>query len=176
MRLLAISGSQREASTNTSLLHALARIAEPPVRVDVLAGLSHLPIFSPDLEGAATPAPVLEFACAVGAADGLIVSCPEYVRALPGGFKNAIDWLVSRDEIIGKPVALLHASHRGDDVLEDLRRVLSTVTHGFMPDVFAQFHLVKMTPDEVARHMAEPERDAVLRDFLGRFVQRIAAL
>jgi NAD(P)H-dependent FMN reductase len=72
-------------------------------------------------------------AAAVARADGLVIACPEYVRALPGGFKNAVDWLVSRDEIIVKPIALIHASHRGDDMLEQLRLVLGTVSETSPP-------------------------------------------
>ncbi|HHB81818.1 MAG TPA: NAD(P)H-dependent oxidoreductase, partial [Aliiroseovarius sp.] len=106
--MLAISGSLRAASTNTALLHALALSAPPSVRVELFDGLAGLPAFSPDLEGAATPQPVRRFAARIQAADGVVISCPEYARALPGAFKNAIDWLVSRDEIVSKPVALLH--------------------------------------------------------------------
>jgi hypothetical protein len=36
----------------------------------------------------------------VAQADGVIISSPEYVRAIPGGMKNLIDWMVSRAEII----------------------------------------------------------------------------
>ena len=50
-----------------------------------------------------------------------------------------MDWLVSRPELVGKPIALIHAAHRGEDVLADLRRVLATVSDGFAPEVFARF-------------------------------------
>jgi NAD(P)H-dependent FMN reductase len=173
MRLLAISGSLRAASANTALLQALARIAEAPVSVTLWAGLGDLPIFSPDLE-ASPPAAVLSFVRAVGQADGVVIACPEYARAMPGGFKNALDWLVSRDEIIGKPVALLHGSHRGEDVLADLHRVLSTIADGFQPDLFARFHLMKMSPEDIAGFMEDEPQAAALRSFLDTFCQRIA--
>jgi chromate reductase len=147
MRLLAISGSLRRASTNTALLRGLAAMAAPLAQVTVFEGLGDLPIFNPDNEGDATPDTVRAFAEAVAVADGIVISCPEYVHALPGGFKNALDWIVSRSEIIGKPIALLHASHRGEDVLADLRRVLSTVSDGFAPEIFACFPMRKMTPN-----------------------------
>ena len=95
-----------------------------------------------------------------------MIACPEYVHALPGGFKNAIDWLVSREEIIGKPIALLHASHRGEDVLRDLRRVLSTVSDGFLPGVFDRIPLHKSTPEEIAAICDRPEMRARLTGFL----------
>lgn len=173
MELLALSGSLRAASTNTALLRALAEAAKPPQKVTLFQGLAGLPLFSPDHE-ADTPAPVLAFAAAVARADGLIIACPEYIHALPGAFKNALDWLVSRPELIGKPIALLHASHRGEDVLADLRRVLATVSDRFAPDIFARFPLGKLTPPEVADHMAQPTSRAALQAFLARFADFIA--
>lgn len=166
MNILAISGSQRAASTNTALLRALARAAEPPVAVTLSGAPGRLPIFSPDREGPPAPPEVEAFAAEVAAADALVISCPEYVRTLPGGFKNAIDWLVSRPEIAEKPIALLHASHRGDDALCDLRRMLATVSAGFAPDIFARFELMKLGPEEIAATLAAPEPTARLRAFL----------
>jgi chromate reductase, NAD(P)H dehydrogenase (quinone) len=175
MQILALSGSLRAASTNTALLHALAAAAPAPICVTVFDGLAQIPLFSPDREGAATPPQVLAFAAAVARADGLVISCPEYVHALPGAFKNALDWLVSRPELIGKPIALLHASHRGEDVLADLRRVLATVSDRFAPDVFARFALGKRTPAEVAAIMAQPENHASLQAYLTAFAAHITA-
>jgi NAD(P)H-dependent FMN reductase len=175
MQLLAISGSLRAASTNTALLRVFAEVAAPQAEVTVFTGLGDLPVFNPDDEGDRTPGSVQRFSAAVAAADGIVVSCPEYVHALPGGFKNAIDWLVSRDEISGKPIAILHASHRGEDVLADLRRVLATVSDRFAPDVFATFPLRKMTPNQIAAHLAEPEQVARLAQFLAAFFDHIAA-
>lgn len=171
MHFLALSGSLRALSTNTALLRELARAAPPMAQVTVFEGHGTLPPFSPDREGELTPPEVLAFAKAVGAADGLIISCPEYVHAIPGAFKNALDWLVSREELIGKPIALVHASHRGEDVLTDLRRVLATVSDRFTPDIFAQFSLRKQTPDQIAAQMTEPEN----RDRLIGFIRSFAA-
>ncbi len=169
MHILAISGSLRHAATNTALLRALAAQVAPPLRVDVWSGLADIPPFNPDHEGPLTPAPVLAFAKAVANADGIVISCPEYVHAMPGALKNALDWLVSRQEIIGKPIALLHASPRGLDVLTDLRRVLATVSDRFAPDIFAQFNLRSMTPETIAQDMARPDQAAKLQRFLQDF-------
>ncbi|GGE28771.1 NAD(P)H dehydrogenase (quinone) [Primorskyibacter flagellatus] len=175
MKVLAISGSARRASTNTALLHGLAACAPDGVRVEVWAGVAGLPVFNPDEEGDRTPVPVREFAAQVAAADAIVVSCPEYVHALPGGFKNAIDWLVSREEIIGKPVALLHASHRGEDVLADLRRVLATVTEHFWTDVFLTVPVLRKTPEEIGAMCRAPEQAAALAEFLTSLQRRVAS-
>ncbi len=168
MKLLAISGSLRAASTNTALLKALALSAPDGVELELYQGLGTLPVFSPDLEHDLT-ASVQGFSAEIAACDGLIISSPEYIRAIPGGLKNAIDWLVSGEALIDKPVALAHASHRGEDVLESLRRVLTTVTTRFADDIFLRVPLMKQTPDEVATTMAMPERQAEAQAFLSAF-------
>ena len=120
----------------------------------------------PDLEAEPLPAEVQRFVELVSQSDCLVISSPEYVRAIPGGLKNAIDWLVSRDEIINKPIALMHASHRGDDMLEQLRLVLSTVTQRFAQDIVLRFEFMKLTPDEISQRMAMPTNHAALLEFL----------
>lgn len=166
MKVLALSGSAREASTNTAMLRAVATLAAPRHTVKVFAEIASLPVFSPDLETGPLPSPVHRLAGLIAASDALIVASPEYVRAIPGGLKNAIDWLVSRDELIGKPIALMHASHRGDDMLDQLRLVLGTVSSGFAPDVFARFDLMKRSPTAIWQHLDEPPQREQITAFL----------
>ena len=169
LRLLAISGSARRASTNTAMLRAMAEVAPPGIEITVFDRVGSLPVFSPDLEDGPPPAPVQAFMDAIRRADGLILSSPEYVHAIPGGLKNAIDWLVSGEHIIGKPVALMHASHRGDDMLGALRLVLSTVTERFAPDVFLRLPLMKMTPEAIMAFVGRDENRAKILGFLEDF-------
>jgi len=173
MKLLAISGSARQDSTNTALLRAMARLAPEGVQVSVFHRLDTLPVFSPDAEGERTPEMVLRFLDQVAAADGVIISSPEYVRSIPGGMKNAIDWMVSRFEIIGKPIALAHASHRGDEVLASLRVVLATVSDGFLPQVFLRMPLVGKSPDDIVALMDDPDYASPVIDFLSDFAAAI---
>src|SRR5215213_1044561 len=109
MRILAISGSLRRVSSNTSLLGAAALLAPEGVEVIVYDGLGDLPHFNPDLEANEPPA-VTGLRAQVRAADGLLISSPEYAHGVPGSLKNALDWLVGGDEFIDKPVALLNAT------------------------------------------------------------------
>lgn len=169
MEFLAISGSARSLSTNTAMLRAVAEIARPEHKIEVFDRVADLPVFSPDLEDRPLPDPVRDFVARIERSDGLIISSPEYVRALPGGLKNAIDWLVSRDEIIHKPVVLMHASHRGDDMLAQLRRVLSTVSDRFREDIFLRFELMKKSPPEIADDLAQPANRRAVREFIQRF-------
>lgn len=170
MKILAISGSAREASTNTALLRAMQHLAPEGVELLVAHKLNTLPVFSPDMEGEKTPVVVHEFLEAVFVADGIIISSPEYVRAIPGGLKNAIDWMVSRFEIIGKPIALVHASHRGDDMLASLRLVLSTVSSNFLEDLFFRIPLVGKSPLEITGVLRLPEHESQVKSFLLNFV------
>ncbi|MEP3299935.1 MAG: NADPH-dependent FMN reductase [Pseudoruegeria sp.] len=169
MKILAISGSGRDASTNTAMLNALSKIALPSHHVTVYSHISDLPVFSPDAELLPLPGAVVTFIELIRQHDALIFASPEYVRAIPGGLKNAIDWLVSRDEIIGKPIAIAHASHRGDDMLAQLRLVLSTVSDGFSTDDFLRFELMNLTPKEVWTVMSEPAACARVKDYLNGF-------
>lgn len=176
MKLLAISGSSRAQSTNTALLRMLVDIGPPGLTVEVIENLQALPVFSPDHEGSKTPAIVREFIERIARADGIIISSPEYVRAIPGGLKNAIDWLVSGQEIIDKLVALIHASHRGDDMLESLRLVLGTVTGAFQDDIFLRFPLISKSPEVVRSYLQREENTAQMRGFLRVFGKRIREL
>ncbi|WP_206244530.1 NADPH-dependent FMN reductase [Novosphingobium terrae] len=175
MKILAISGSGRQASTNTAMLRTIAAIACGQHEVTVDSDLARLPVFTPDREGDALPAEVLRFADLIRAHDALIIASPEYVRAIPGGLKNAIDWLVSREELVGKPMALAHASHRGNDMLAQLRLVLSTVSDGFSPGNFLRIDLINMTPEQIDARLRLPENTQAIHAFLAALYQQVAA-
>lgn len=174
MKLLAISGSARAASTNTALLQALAKVSPVDVDITVFHTLHTLPVFSPDLEGPKTPPALKAFITAIDRADGIIISSPEYVRAIPGGLKNAIDWLVSGEVLIDKPVALIHGSHRGDDMLASLRLVLGTVTSAFQEQIFLRVPLISKSPDEVQAFLGAKENADQLRAYITQFAQLVS--
>lgn len=168
MKFLAVSGSARRASTNTAMLYALQSVAGAKHAVSVYDRVGELPVFSPDLESE-PPLEVAVLASAIADADGLILASPEYIRSIPGGLKNAIDWLVSRNEVIGKPIVLAHASHRGDDMLLQLRVVLATLSDRFNEELFLRLPLMKLSPEEVREHLSEPRHQDEMRRFLDAF-------
>jgi chromate reductase, NAD(P)H dehydrogenase (quinone) len=113
MRLLAISGSLRAASTNNALLAAALKIAAAGADVTTAtAPIDQLPLFNPDLdtERSEPPTAVAALRAAVATADAVLVVSPEYAHGVPGALKNALDWLVSSAEFVGKPVAVITAS------------------------------------------------------------------
>jgi len=134
MRVLAISGSLRAVSTNTALLKAAMQLAPSGMVIEFYDGLAGLPHFNPDDDVEPRPTPVAELRRKIGAADGLLISSPEYARGVPGSLKNALDWLVSSEEFAGKPVAFLHASERGVASQAALRLIMETMSARVIED------------------------------------------
>lgn len=52
-----------------------------------------IPFFNQDIEDAGNPAVVDALRAGISGADGLLIITPEYNGGVPGGLKNAIDWL-----------------------------------------------------------------------------------
>lgn len=127
MRVLAISGSLRAASINSALLRAAARLAPPEVEVSLFSGVGELPLFNPDLERQLPPQ-ILALHTEVVAADALLIASPEYAHGVTGAIKNTLDWLVSSESFVHKPVAVLNASPRAHHADSALRETLKTMS------------------------------------------------
>jgi chromate reductase len=127
-QLLAISGSLRAASINTTLLKAAAAVAPEEVSLHIYDGLGELPHFNPDLDKNPPPAAVDEFRFHLRKSAGVIISTPEYAHGVPGVLKNALDWLVASGEFYGKPVALFSASPRANYAQASLMETLTVMT------------------------------------------------
>ncbi|MEZ4402951.1 MAG: NADPH-dependent FMN reductase [Kofleriaceae bacterium] len=112
MQVFALVGSLRASSSTTALARALGRVAPAGVAVEIYGDLAALPAFCPDLDDA-PPDAVVALRAAVGRAQALAVVSPEYAHGMPGALKNALDWLVSALEPLGKPVLLVCASPAG---------------------------------------------------------------
>jgi len=73
--------------------------------VTAWTALTGLPHFEPDLDRDPLPAPVAALRDLLFGADAVVVCTPEYAGALPGAFKNALDWTVGSTVFTDKPVA-----------------------------------------------------------------------
>ncbi|WP_300033482.1 NADPH-dependent FMN reductase [uncultured Roseobacter sp.] len=110
INLLGLSGSLRSGSTNTKLLVEAARLFGPCKyeTADI-----RFPLFDGDEEAATgVPAAVQKVSDQIAAADGVIISTPEYNKGPSGALKNALDW-ISRTQgspWAGKPVAVMSAA------------------------------------------------------------------
>lgn len=95
-RILALCGSLRTGAFNMKLLElAAAEARAQGAEVDVVEpkSLGQLPFYDGDVEAQGVPAPVKELRNRLAAANGLLIASPEYNSSIPGGLKNAIDWL-----------------------------------------------------------------------------------
>ncbi|MBW8868367.1 MAG: GNAT family N-acetyltransferase, partial [Acidobacteria bacterium] len=127
VRVLAISGSLRSASSNGALVRAAAQLAPPGIEVAIYE-LDELPPFNPDLDTDTPPMPVAAFRAALKSADAVLLSSPEYAHGVPGVLKNALDWVVGSGELVDKPVALLNASTRATRAWRSLVETLSVMS------------------------------------------------
>src|SRR5438477_7303970 len=127
MRVLAISGSLRASSINSALLRAAARLAPPEVQISLLCGAGELPLFNPDLE-LLLPSAVVGLHARILVADALLIASPEYAHGVTGTVKDILDWLVSFEAFVNKPVAVLNASPRAHHADSALRETLKTMS------------------------------------------------
>lgn len=116
-RIIAISGSLRKGSFNTALLHAAKELMPAGVELQI-ASIEGIPLFNEDVEKLGAPAVVNTLKDQFAAADGILISTPEYNNSIPGVLKNAIDWISRPGADMakvfhGKPFALMGASPSG---------------------------------------------------------------
>jgi NAD(P)H-dependent FMN reductase len=137
MHILAVSGSLRAASKNATVLEAARLLAPPGVEIAIDDSIAALPHYNPDLDtldGATMPDAAARWRARVGAADGVLISSPEYAHGVPGVLKNALDWLVSSTAFPDKPVALLTASPLSVHAPAQLRETLTTMSARFVDE------------------------------------------
>ena len=135
MQIVGIAGSLRANSYNLGLLRAAQGLLPDGVTLSIHT-LHGIPLYNADDEAASgIPDSVTALKNAVSAADGVILSTPEYNAGIPGVFKNAIDWMSRPNgdmaRVFGaRPFALMGASPGGfgtvqcqDAWLQVLRRL-----------------------------------------------------
>lgn len=172
MKLLAVSGSLRAASSNSRLIEALVRLAPPGVSVEVYRGLNDLPHFNPDLEDDRLPPAVGDWRRRIGEADGLMICSPEYAHGVAGAMKNALDWLVPSLEFPQTAVCLINAAPHAQFAQAQMRETLSVMSARIVDAACVTAPLAGRTlaPDEIA---ADPELGPILRGALEAFVAAI---
>jgi chromate reductase, NAD(P)H dehydrogenase (quinone) len=175
MKILAISGSLRAASSNTAALRAAARLAPLGVEIALFEGLAGLPFFNPDLDSDTVPDTVAVFRRLVGEADGILISSPEYARGVAGVLKNGLDWLVASAEFPNKPVALINTSPRATHAQAALTLTLETMSAQLIKEAFATLPLLGTATEETVI-VANDALAAPLRDAISRFTAAIASL
>jgi chromate reductase len=111
-RIVAFAGSLRRGSYNRALIRAAQELAPAGMTIETIE-IGELPFYNADIEKDGDPPAVATFKAALGPADGLLISTPEYNDGIPAVLTNAMDWgsrLPGRAPLTGKPVALMGAS------------------------------------------------------------------
>jgi chromate reductase, NAD(P)H dehydrogenase (quinone) len=167
--VLTLSGSLRAASLNSAFCRALVRLAPRGVSAIHYAGLGDLPLFNPDREPEPPPV-VVDFRDAVAGADALLVASPEYAHGVSGVLKNALDWLVSFEGAVGKPVALINTSPRAHHAHDSLVEILLTMSMEVVRNASIQIPLLGYCRTE-----EEILASAEVRKAMGQIFEALAA-
>lgn len=112
LKIGTLVGSLRKGSLNAAIARALPGLAPPGVIIEALPPIRDIPMYDADVQAVAFPGSVTALADAIRASHGIIIVTPEYNYSVPGGLKNAIDWLsrVPNQPFNGKPIAIQTAS------------------------------------------------------------------
>jgi chromate reductase len=152
-RLLLVGGSLRRGSVNAAVLATMAEIAPPGVITTVYEGLRTLPWFDPDDDRMPFHPAVADLRDRLHIADAVLFSTPEYAGALPGAFKNLLDWTVA-DGMYEMPAGWVNPSTSYGEAqyaYESLRRVLGYVNAEIVEPACVQLPVPRSTygPDGI---------------------------
>jgi len=109
LNVITIAGSLRKGSYNAALARQLPKWAPDGMSISDAPPWGDLPVYNADDQNSTGfPATATKLADAIRAADGVIIVSPEYNYGVPGGLKNAVDWLsrMKDQPFKDKPVAL----------------------------------------------------------------------
>ncbi|MHA0036438.1 NADPH-dependent FMN reductase [Deinococcus sp. PESE-13] len=137
MKLLLLNGSLRKGSVNGATLQTVQQLAPATVTTEIYAGMEQLPHFNPDSDHDPLPPEVQQLRQAIAEADALLICTPEYAGALPGAFKNLLEWTVGSMAMNEKPVAWINVSTNpggAKDAHVSLRIVLGYINARIVED------------------------------------------
>ncbi|QHA87253.1 NADPH-dependent FMN reductase [Serratia rhizosphaerae] len=113
LKIVTLLGSLRKGSYNAIVANALPKLAPPGMVIEALPSIRDIPLYDADLQQEeGFPATVEAIAEKIRQADGVIIVTPEYNYSVPGGLKNAIDWIsrLPNQPLAGKPLAIQTSS------------------------------------------------------------------
>jgi chromate reductase, NAD(P)H dehydrogenase (quinone) len=182
LNVLIVCGSLRKKSYNAALARTLPSLAPDGMALKDAPAWHTMPIYNHDIqEDTGFPAEAVAWADAIRSADGVIFVSPEYNWTIPGGLKNAIDW-VSRMKDVPfkeKPVALqscVTGVLGGSRMQYHLRQCMTSIDAFLFgkPEVLVTFSAKKF--DEQTLELTDqPTRDIVKHQLAGfeRFIRRL---
>jgi chromate reductase len=141
IRLLGISGSIRQGSTNTVILRTLAERLDGRASLTVFP-LNDVPLYNGDLEAERLPEPVRALKRAIAESDGIVLCSPEYNHGMSGVLKNALDW-ASRPAFASP--------------LKDKPSLLMTSSPGYVGGARAHVQMQETLGSSLARIVVRPQ-------------------
>ncbi len=180
LNVLTICGSLRKASYNAALARTLPSLAPEGMSVRPAPAWHTMPVYNHDIQANGFPAEVTAWADAIRGADGVIIVSPEYNWSIPGGLKNAIDWVSRLKDVPfkDKPVALQSCAGGalgGARMQYQLRQSLTSIDAVLFgrPEIFVTFSAKKF--DEKTLDLTDqPTIDIVKQQLAGfeKFIRR----
>jgi len=113
LKVVTLLGSLRKGSFNAMVARTLPKVAPAGMEVAALPSIADIPLYDADIQQEeGFPQSVEAIAAQIREADGVVIVTPEYNYSVPGGLKNAIDWLSRLPEqpLAGKPVLIQTSS------------------------------------------------------------------
>jgi len=182
LNVVVVCGSLRKASYNASLARTLPALAPPGMAVKAAPGWDKMPVYNHDLHADGKfPAEVTAWGDSIRAADGVIIVSPEYNWTIPGGLKNAIDWVSRFKEVPfkEKPVALQSCAGGalgGARMQYHLRQCLTSIDALIFgkPEIFVSFSAKKFD-EKTVELVDQPTIDIVKQQLVGfeKFIRRV---
>lgn len=113
LNVVTLLGSLRKGSFNAMVARTLPKLAPAGMTITPLPSIADIPLYDADIQQEeGFPQSLEAIAAQIRAADGVVIVTPEYNYSVPGGLKNAIDWLSRLPEqpLAGKPVLIQTSS------------------------------------------------------------------
>jgi chromate reductase len=178
LNVLSICGSLRKGSFNAMVERSLPGLAPAGMSITPAPPYDKFPIYNFDIQQQGIPADVTTLSQAILAADGVVIVTPEYNFSIPGGLKNAIDWLSRIKDpspFARKPFAIQSAASGtvgGARMQYHLRQALVGLNAFVLnvPEIFVGN--VKSKVDEAKRELT----DEPTREFIRKQLAAFAAL
>ena len=182
LNVIVVCGSLRKGSFNAALARTLPSLAPPAMSIKPAPAWDKMPVYNFDIQhSAGFPAEVTAWADAIRAADGVIIVSPEYNWTIPGGLKNAIDWVSRLKEVPfkEKPVAIQSCAGGvlgGARMQYHLRQSLTSIDAFLFgkPEILVTFAAKKF--DEKTLELTDqPTIDIVKQQLAGfeKFIRRL---
>lgn len=169
-----LEGSVRRASLSRAAGRAAAKLLPEGMEAVPLPNPGSLPIFDQDLLDDGMPDKVAAMIEAMAIADALLIVTPEYNWSIPGGLKNAIDWLsrANPNPLAHKPLTIWSVSPGllgGARVHEGLRHTLLSQDMIIMAKPEVQIANANGKLNVEASQITNADTEAFLRGHLSAF-------